>query len=255
MITIPEPKYTVTRDEDHIYTISPMGLVVPGTTGILDTVGSKKKTDMLMGWAKKQCLLKVAEHIRTFANKALTVDEAWIETVRKSAWKRDRDIFKEAGDTGNKIHKAIDAYIIGGPPILDDQSRPGFENFLAWIKTSGIKLIKGDTYVASIKYKFGGALDALGEQDGKLVLLDWKTASAMRDTYPLQVAAYSMAFKEMYGLKVKAAYVVRFGKEIPGDVEPKEIILKPAWTAFKHAIKLTELMNNNMWAEPVKAAL
>lgn len=247
MITLNKPRYEVTRDEDHNYTIKPDGIIVPGTTGILDTVGSKEKTNMLMGWAKKQALEKVQEYLRPLCGKPVTIDEAWIEAVRKSAWKRDKDKLKEAGDIGTKIHEAIDAHILGKAPLLDEQSEAGYNNFLHWLKDCGISLIKGDTYVASRLHKYGGALDALGERTGKLVLLDWKTSNSMRETYPLQVAAYATAFEEMYEQQIDECWVVRFGKETAGDVEPRPVNIVNSWKAFKCALDLRNAMKEQNW--------
>ena len=247
-----KPNYIVTRDESHIYTIDTGDnkVVVPGTTGILDIVGSKDKTNRLMGWAKKNCLLKVAEHIRAFSGKPLNVDEAWIEAVRKSAWKRDKDMLKDAGDIGTRCHAAIDAYIEGREPILDEQTTQGYNNFLAWLKDAGIKLIAGDTFVGSLSMRYGGALDALGEKDGEMVLLDWKTSNYLKDENSLQAAAYAMAAEETFsGLKISRAFVVRFGKEIVGDIEPKEVNLNPAKNAFKCALELHDAMTAPIWRQ------
>jgi len=251
------PRYAVTRDDEtHIYTIAFEGktTIVPGTTGILDIVGSRDRQNRLMGWAKKSALLKVAEHIRTFAGQSLTVDEAWIEAVRKSAWKRDKELLKEAGDLGKKVHEAIDLYIEGEPCELDEQTKPGFDNFVKWQKEAGIELIKGDTFIGSLEYGFGGALDALGIKDKKLVLLDWKTGNSVYDSASLQAAAYSIAFKETYGKVINHAFVVRLGKETAGDIEPKEVDLAAAYPAFLTALSLHKAMTASLWKDPVKAA-
>lgn len=242
-------KWKIERDENHAYTVDNNGVkvVLPGVTGILDTIGSKEKTNMLMGWAKKMALIKVAEHMRAFMGKPLTVDEAWIESVRKSAWKRDKEVLKEAGDLGTAVHGAIDAFIAGKEPILTDKTKPGYDNFRAWLDGSGIKLIKGDTFVASLSMGYGGAMDALGELNGELVLLDWKTSNSIRETYPVQAAAYTMAFEETFGHKISKAYIVRFGKEVPGDIEPKEVRLASSAMAFKCALALKKQMELPLW--------
>ena len=242
-------KYIITRDENHAYTVESNGVIItlPGVTGVLDVVGSKDKVNRLMGWAKKQALLKVAEHIRAFAGKSLTVDEAWIEAVRKSAWKRDKEMLKEAGDIGDRIHTAIDAYIMGQKPVLDADTKPGYDNFLLWLKESQIKLNKGDTYIASLKMGYGGALDALGEKNGKLILLDWKTSNYIHETYSLQAAAYVMAFEETFDKDIDKAFVVRFGKEKAWDVEIKEVNLLNSTKAFMFALDLKKMMDKPLW--------
>lgn len=245
-----EPIYKITRTEDHRYTVS-YGTTTwqgPGVTSILDIIGSKDKTGALVGWAKKQALLKVSEHLRSFIGKSLIVDEAWIDAVRKSAWKRDRELLKEAGDIGTAIHAAIDEHIAGRVPILDDRTGPGFNNFIAWLKTSGIEIIRGDTLVASLEMGYGGALDALGVKDGNTILLDWKTSNAMRDTYPIQAAAYALAYEETYCEKIDRAYVVRFGKETPGDVEPIEVNLELAKKIWRAALELHNI-NRPAWRQ------
>jgi hypothetical protein len=245
-----KPRYKISRDEKHAYTIDDGKSVrtFPGVTGILDIVGSKEKTNMLMGWAKKHALLKVAEHIRTFAGKQLVVDEAWIESVRKSAWKRDKELLKEAGDIGTRVHDAIDAYIKGEEPILDDVSRPGYDNFRKWLDTSGVEMLAGDTYVAHCQLGYGGAMDALGKIGDSLVLFDWKTSNSMRETYPLQAAAYALAFEDTYPKhNISRAFVIRIGKEKPGDIEPKEVNLRAAKTAWLSAVALNTAMKEATW--------
>jgi len=244
-----KPKYTITRDENHAYTVSnnDKTTTLPGVTSILDIVGSKDKTNRLMGWAKKQALLKVAEHLRAFITAPVTIDETWIEAVRKSAWKRDKELLKEAGDLGTRVHNAIDSFITGQPPLLDPDTKQGYDNFMKWLEDSKIKLIKGDTYIASIKMGYGGAMDALGVRDGKLVLLDWKTSNQLVDTYSLQTAAYVMAFEETFEQDIDKAFVVRFGKEIPGDIEYREVDLCNATKAFKCAINLKNDMAYPLW--------
>lgn len=243
-----KPKYEISRDDNHAYTVKHNGniTVLPGVTGILHTVGSKDKTDRLIGWAKKQALLKVAEHIRSFSGKPLTVDESWIESVRKSAWKRDKELLKEAGDIGTRVHAAIDEYISGKEPVLTDDIKQGYDNFRDWLDYSRFKIIKGDTYVASLEYRYGGAMDALAEKDGKLILLDWKTSNYIQDTYSLQAGAYAMAFNETFGKVIDRAFVVRFGKDGP-DVEPKEVNLFNSESAFRSTLILKQRMEARLW--------
>jgi hypothetical protein len=239
-----KPRYKIGRDENHAYTVDngKEVKVFPGVTGVLDIVGSKDKTNMLMGWAKKHALLKVAEHIRTFAGKQLIVDEAWIESVRKSAWKRDKELLKEAGDIGTRIHNAIDTFIKGEEPELDDLSRPGYYNFSKWLESSGVSLLVGDTYVANWHCGYGGAMDALGQ------IGDWKSSNSLRETYPLQAAAYALAFEDTYpSYKITRAFVVRIGKEKPGDIEPKEVNLLNAKKAWLVALDLHNAMREETW--------
>ena len=249
-----ESRYKITRDEDHAYSVDDgKGVVLlPGVTGILDTVGSKDKLLRIGGWMKKQALLKVADHLRPLIGKQATIDEAFIEAVRKSAWKRDKELLKEAGDIGTRVHAAIDAFIMGQEPILDDDTRQGYYNFQHWLLESKIKLIKGDTFVASIKMGYGGALDAIGEKNGRLTLLDFKTSNYIQDAYSLQTGGYVMAFEETYSQDIDKAIVIRFGKEKAGDFEHREVNLLNATKAFMFALDLKKMMDKPLWMEAVK---
>ena len=250
-------RYDIDRDKKHNYTVSRKSgeggvHCLPGVTGILSVVGSEQKLNAMMGWAKKMALTKACDHIREKIGQSFPITEEWVKEVYKSAWKKDRDVLENAGDIGDKVHKAIDAYILGEKPILDEKSKPGFDNFLGWLSKSGIKLLYGDTYVASLEYGFGGAMDSLGIQDGAIVLPDWKTSNAIRDTYPLQVGAYVIAAEESlmlggYPLEISKAYVVRFGKDIPGDVEPREVNIPEAKKAFLAALELRNRMEDKLW--------
>jgi hypothetical protein len=246
---INSPRYEISRDEDHNYTVSFGGktIIVPGVTSILDTVGSKDKTNRLMGWAKKMALEKVQEHLKALRGSPVTITDEFIEAVRKSAWKRDKQKLQEAGDIGTRIHAAIDAFIEGKTPILEADTEPGYNNFLEWLKSSGITLIKGDTYVANLDVGYGGAFDALGEHGGRLVLLDWKSSNYLKDENALQTAAYCYAFKETYGQEIDEAYVVRFGKETPGDIEEREVNIVASWKAFTLALSLKQAMQTKLW--------
>ena len=245
-------KYIITRDEEHNYSVDYKGKIttLPGVTGILDVVGSKDKLNRLMSWAKKQALLKASEHIRAYSGKSLIVDEDWIEAVRKSAWKRDKEMLKAAGDLGTRCHTAIDAFIQGKTPILDKDTQQSYDNFIQWLNGAGIKIIMGDTYIANMELGYGGAMDALGQtNEGGIVLLDWKTSNYMQDVYALQAAAYALAFSETFGMSVDRAIVVRFGKEKSGDIEPKEVNLPWAIINWTNALKLHKSMKQKIWRD------
>ena len=243
--------YKVDRDEDHTYYIETKDgkITVPGTTNILNVVGSKDKLNRIVGWSKKQALLKVAEHIRTFSGKPLLVDEKWIESVRKSAWMQDRNKFKQAGDTGTCLHDAIDLDTNGGIPVIREDIKIGWENYQTWKKRCGIKILKGDTKVGSIVHGFGGALDGIGEKNGRGVV-DYKTSNHINDEYALQAGgAYTIAAEEtIKGFKAEWALVVRFGKEELGDIEERYINIPAAKTAFIRALGLHNAMQAKLWA-------
>jgi hypothetical protein len=248
---IPQPKYQVGFREYrrvHLYKVG--GNEYPSVTKI---IGIVDKSGPLIIWARREALKLAKTEILAAINAGITLDEAHLESVLAKADKQPDKIKDDAADLGTRVHSAIDAYIMGKEPILDADTEAGYKNFRAWLNTSGIKIVQGDTAVASVVNGYGGKLDAIGEKDGKLIILDWKTSNSFkgRDTYSMQASAYSAAFCEMYGVEVSKAYVVRLGKTIPGDVEVKQVNLAPAWLAFKAALDLTKSMKSHLWIEAV----
>jgi hypothetical protein len=73
--------------------------------------------------------------------------------------------------------------------------------------------------VYSREHDYAGTLDVVGEVDGQLAVVDWKTSKAVYDEMRLQAAAYAQAWAEMYDLRVPDRWVIRLDKET-GEFEP-----------------------------------
>ena len=247
--TLPKPLYEVGYKDyrrQHLYTVG--ANTYPSVTKILGIIGGGK-TNALMIWARREALKLAKAEILGYmdAGKALT-HVALDELIQRADRQPDK-VKTDAADLGTRVHNAIDAYIMGTAPVLDPDAQKGFNNFMSWIKEQDLELIAGDTTVASVVYGYGGRLDAIArKKSGHLELLDWKTSNALRDEYPLQVAAYAQAFKETYGLPINGATVVRFGKDKADDFEAKAINLPESFEAFKHALGLSGGMSKALWA-------
>lgn len=251
MFTLPKPKYEViakkTYRNSHIYCVDAERL--PSVTKILGIIGGAKM-QALMIWARREAL-KLAEN-ELFAaieqEQPLTYDS--VAEILKAADRQPDKVKDESADIGTRVHNAIDAYILGKEPVLDEESTIGFTNFLNWLSSAGLQLVCGDIPVASRSLGYGGRLDALGiDKEGKLYVLDWKTSNSLRDEYPLQVAAYAKALKEQYGLDASGAYVVRFDKTDPNVFEAKQIDMTHSLGAWLSAYALWRNMNTTLWKE------
>lgn len=250
MFTLPTPKYQVIAKSyrnTHLYFVEDEKM--PSVTKILGIIGGAKM-QALMIWARREAL-KLAENELFSAieqGKALTYDR--VAEILKAADRQPDKVKDESADIGTRVHNAIDAYILGKEPVLDDESTIGFTNFLNWLSSAGLQLVCGDIPVASRSLGYGGRLDALGvDNDGKLYVLDWKTSNSLRDEYPLQVAAYAKALKEQYGLDATGAYVVRFDKVDPNVFEAKKIDMTHALGAWLSALGLYKTMSAPLWQE------
>lgn len=130
-----------------------------------------------------------------------------------------RAIRDQAADAGTLAHELIDAYITGnrlelsGDSDLVRQAQNAFQAYLAWEKSTGIKIEWTERQLVSEEYKFGGTPDAFGSINNTPVLLDWKTSNSVYSDYLIQLAAYAMLVKENYGIEAQGFYLCRFSKE------------------------------------------
>lgn len=254
-----KPKWKVElieKDDKHFYYLPEFNETYGGVTGTLDIIGGSK-TDALIGWAKKQVGLALEALLAPKINEEKRViediDHATLLDIIKRAKARPRELLHKASDYGTLAHQYADAVIKGLPkPEVPHEMRHTIEAFETWLATTDIKVLGGDTKVASRKFKYGGSLDAWGLHKGRPAILDIKTSNGIRDTYALQVAAYWEAFAETFDIRCEKAFIVRFGKEKP-DFEVKEVrSLSAAFFAFLSAKDLQASMKEPQFVEDVK---
>jgi hypothetical protein len=170
------------------------------------TIGSRfKETGGLLWWAFEQG--KAAER----------------GEIQSLYDKRD-----EAAEAGTLCHDMVEAHIRKKPmpdllkfdSDIISQARQGYENYLAWEKSSQIEMLETEMSLVSEVYKFGGTLDAMMYQ-GKLSLGDWKTSgTGPYVEWLCQLAAYAILWEEHFPKrKIEGGFhLVRFSKENPDFV-------------------------------------
>ncbi len=259
------PKYTVNlieQDGQHFYTFNNQKTLYPGATGPLGIISKY----YLIPWAAKETALYTKRTLEKVKNifglsaKDLCNDR-FLELLYKRS-KKQHSIKKErAADIGTRAHKAIDEIIKGGTPKIDSDTEFVVENFFSWYEQSGMKIVQGDTKVGSREHGYGGSLDGIIQDDkGKLYVLDFKTSNQIDPLgYSCQVAAYSFALKEMYGLYTAPdGIIVRFSKTKP-EIEIVKVAdifrsfqdgFIPALTLYKHA--QTILIKDRVLIKPEK---
>jgi hypothetical protein len=164
------------------------------------------------------------------------------------------DKAEEAADIGTCAHAMIEAHINQLNPqavlntmLADEEGRKkavnAFELYLKWEKQTGIKLISKYQEIQLVcpQFKFGGTPDAIGEIDGEIVLLDWKTSNGVYQDYIIQLAAYQYLINngvrmddgKPLGFRVsKGAHLLRFAKEHPDFGHHYFGNLDEAWEQF-----------------------
>ena len=164
----------------------PKGEIVPGSTTIIDSqLGWNKR--ILIAWARREAL----------------------------AGKDPDKILEQAGDIGGAVHKMIEAHIKGilediatEPDLTDysqaniDKAETAFIAFLDWEQRNNLIYVASEKQVVSEAYRYGGTIDILGRQDGKLWLIDPKSSKGIYAEFIVQVASYKMAYQEQENEKI-----------------------------------------------------
>lgn len=184
----------------RIYEIE--GVEYPSVTTILDTLS---KGDRLLHWASDQACNYLAMNL----GNGMTLPDLLNNARSNFTVMKD-----EACSIGTEIHHCIESHIQGvwfNYRDLRPEVKKGFFAFLDWKKTHWVKFINTEFRVYSKIHCYAGTLDAIVEYEDRLYIADWKSSNGVYDTYPLQLAGYREAAREM-GVKTDGQIIVRLDK-------------------------------------------
>ncbi len=108
-----------------------------------------------------------------------------------------------AASAGTIVHERIMAYYKGYEidnsniaPDVWEATENSMKSFYEWARPRDVKPIMIEEPSVSEKYQYGGTFDILGEMDGELTLLDFKTGSNLYDEHFIQLAGYLQLIRE-----------------------------------------------------------
>jgi hypothetical protein len=127
---------------------------------------------------------------------------------------------------GRIIHGLIQDYIDGKEPTItemSDEIQNAVKSFSMFKKAyADIQLHRAELKLTSNVHNYNGTLDAIATHNGNICIVDWKTGKVgdketppIYDEYITQVSAYCEAYSEVYGVKIKNAYIFVFAKDKP----------------------------------------
>lgn len=265
-----KPKYIVGRKDEknkHTYTINGGETWFVGVSSILDILSKPQ----LIPWAAKEGALRTAlltKKLRDKFAKSLFKPGVWemdqrrvydlywdllsdkrIDRVTnwgKRAWTKIKD---SAADIGTRAHEAIDNMIKGKPVLITPDIELPVQGFLHWLSQTNLTIASGDIKVASVEEEYGGSIDAVFvDPKDQIVIGDFKTSKQFSDSYVYQVALYSNAFSETYGLeRLAPGFIIRFDKIKP-EVEIRGIrYMNEAWKGAQALRWAHRLLNIDYW--------
>ena len=134
------------------------------------------------------------------------------------AWK-DKVGEEEAGKIsrralarGNKIHSLAEKYLLNEGDLSDDFSKADFGVMIPYLdKINNIHCLETQLY--SDHLKTAGTVDCIGEYEGKLTVIDFKTSAKLKKRewvkdYFMQCSAYAVMYEERTGTPIERLLLI-----------------------------------------------
>ncbi len=184
---------------------------VTAATGIID------KSRVLIPWAIRLAEEYLKGNIELLKKSTKDIE---ILGIIENACVQHQKVKEEAADKGSQVHAWAEAYIKAKPAERkalelpdDEQVLNGVTAFLKWLKKYKVKFIESEKLVFSRKFDYVGLMDLKAEVNGKLAVVDFKTAKGIYNEHLYQTAAYMAADEEESGCKYEERWILKFNKD------------------------------------------
>lgn len=197
------------------------------------------------------------------------IDSAWYEYWLKGLAKVTNNPVAEAGristesaEFGTGVHKLVEAYLRKEMPkeIFMPRQIECAGHIIQWLKEVNAEplMIQGkpaiEFEVKSLGLGLIGHFDAVVQVNGVPWIVDWKTSSKMRRSFPLQKSAYAMMLEEEYGIHVDDGATIRVDRDPAAEsqFEVKEYhnLHSKYWPVFQEALNVYNFFNKKgKWKE------
>lgn len=128
--------------------------------------------------------------------------------------KADKEM-KRAADRGTAVHTMIENYLNNSDVPTKGFAPEHVREFnQVRLKLNKInKIYTQEIALYSDVLKIAGRVDCIGEYEGKLAVIDFKTSNgdkknSMIDSYWKQTCFYALAFQEMYGIQIDDLVII-----------------------------------------------
>lgn len=168
--------------------------------------------------------------------------------ANQSSWEESRKVLEAAGRRGTNVHEATELLEEGKTLYCENYTMEEWqmiEGFVKWYNAHQPKVLYTEERFASDRLRTGGTIDRVYEIDGEIVVLDFKTSSAIHDNYWAQTAIYWALLKEKTKIEADKTAVLRLA---PRRKLGYEYVLhdrdqiKEDLAAFKHAQKMWDYL-------------
>lgn len=135
--------------------------------------------------------------------------QAWKEKVGEEEAGK---ISRRALARGNKIHSLAEKYLLNEGDLSDDFSKADFGVMIPYLdKINNIHCLETQLY--SDHLKTAGTVDCIGEYEGKLTVIDFKTSAKLKKRewvkdYFMQCSAYAVMYEERTGTPIERLLLI-----------------------------------------------
>ena len=135
--------------------------------------------------------------------------QAWKEKVGEEEAGK---ISRRALARGNKIHSLAEKYLLNKGDLSDDFSKTDFGVMIPYLnKINNIHCLETQLY--SDHLKTAGTVDCIGEYEGKLTVIDFKTSAKLKKRewvkdYFMQCSAYAVMYEERTGTPIERLLLI-----------------------------------------------
>lgn len=190
--------------DSHIYMIDGKR-----KTGVTTYISIIDKSRPLIIWATELMRDHLLPLLETGITAEHILEATGLHEVRK----------KEAASIDDEVHGWIENYVQGKAADMPStkEAQIGVNAFLDWESENKVKFLSSERVVYSRKHDYIGKMDIEAKVNGKLCLIDIKTANGLYNTNGMQTAAYVMADQEESNRKYAGRWLIRLAKETEAE--------------------------------------
>ena len=202
---------------------------VDGTKYIVKDVGQMARVTSILstinfdgGFLKIWREKKAKEHFSKFIPNFGKVDADSVHKTFDAALKAGDNFAFASARFGTKVHGWLEYFALNGVfPKLEEDTYSDvakvYQSVLKFVNdfglgTKDIEIVKPELFLYH-SLGFAGTADLVLLRKGIPYLIDYKVTNSLKAQYLLQLSAYTAALKELYGLDIHKATLIRFDKQ------------------------------------------
>lgn len=125
------------------------------------------------------------------------------ETLRNKWEGKDPKNMESAALAGTDCHRLFQATLEGTNPEIPAPFAGAVHSFNQWVAVKKVKPLYHEIIAVSERYGYVGRIDLIGEVNGKVTVVDYKTGFEYDNKWGLQAAAYHLAVAEIMQMDPK----------------------------------------------------